>query len=220
LAEQHEKTAFSKRLNHALDLYGTPPKGKGRQVTVGKMFDVSQKAANKWLEGISLPDTMRIAVIAEKLNVNVEWLTYGTGAINIEPLPGTKGSRWKKIPLITWELAGNYQNFDINSVEKYTWTDVECGPRTYGLIIRDDSMMPRYEPGATVIVDPDHKAVHRNIIIFRWKKTGDVSCAQLLIDGPNKYLKPHNPDYETFLIDKKNPQIIFCGTARQIFMTY
>lgn len=220
MAELQDKISFSKRLDHALDLYGVPPKGKGRQVMVGKMFGVSQKAANKWLEGASLPDTMRIAVIAEKLNVNVEWLTYGTGPINTESLPGTGDSRWKRIPLIMWEQAGDYDNCDIKTVEKWTWTDIEAGPRTFALVVKDDSMMPRYEPGATLIIDPDHKPKHRNIIIFRWKKTGDVSCAQLLFDGPNQYLKPHNPDYDTFLIDDNNSQVIFCGTARQIFMTY
>jgi len=161
-----------------------------------------------------------VAVIAEKLNVNVEWLTYGVGPINTESLPGTGDSRWKRIPLISWEQAGNYDNFDIKTVTKWTWTDVEAGPRTFALVVKDDSMMPRYEPGATVIIDPDHKPQHRNIVIFLWKKTGDVSCAQLLLDGPNKYLKPHNPDYDTFLIDENNPQITLCGTARQIFMTY
>lgn len=220
MVHQEDKIAFSRRLDHALDLYGVPPKGKGRQVTLGKMFNVSQKAASKWLEGICLPDTMRIAVIAEKLNVNVEWLTYGSGPINIEPLPGTKGSRWKKIPLISWEEAGNYEDFDSAIAEKWTWSDVECGIRTFALVVKDDSMMPRYEPGATIIVDPDHKPQHRNIVIFRWKKTNNVSCAQLLIDGPSRYLKPHNPDYETFLIDEENLQVVFCGTARQIFMNY
>jgi SOS-response transcriptional repressor LexA len=219
LAEQ-KNYLFSRRLDHALDLCGIPPKGKGRQVIVGKMFGVSQKAASKWLEGISLPDTMRIAVIAERLKVNVEWLTYGSGPINTEPLPGADGSRWKRVPLITWEQAGAFHTFDVNTAEKWTWTDVESGSRTYALIVKDDSMMPRYEPGATLIIDPDHQPQHRNIVIFRWEKTGTISCAQLLLDGPNRYLKPHNADYETFLIDEKKPQIIFCGTARQIFMNY
>jgi SOS-response transcriptional repressor LexA len=220
LAEQKERTEFSKRLDHALDLYGVPPKGKGRQVQVGKMFGVSQKAANKWLEGLSLPDTMRIAVIAEKLNVNVEWLTYGTGPINAEPLPGTGNSRWKRVPLISWTQAGSRENFDFKKAEKWTWTDVESGAKTFALVVEDDSMMPRYEPGAIVIFDPDHEPQHRNIVLFRWKKTGEVSCAQLLIDGPNRYLKPHNPDFTSIMIDEKKPQIEFCGTARQIFMTY
>lgn len=220
LAEQQDKIAFSKRLDHALDLYGVPPKGKGRQVTLGKMFGVSQKAANKWLEGISLPDTMRIAVIADLLKVNVEWLTYGTGPINSEPLPGKDGSRWRRVPLITWEQAGRFEKFNLNTAEQWTWSDVESGPRTYALVVKDDSMQPRYEPGATLIIDYDHAPKHRSIVIFRWKKTGDVSCAQLLIDGPNRYLKPHNPDYDTLMVDEKKSQVILCGTARQIFMTY
>ena len=38
-----EKLLFAERLNHALDIFGIPPKGKGRQITVAKMFAVSQK---------------------------------------------------------------------------------------------------------------------------------------------------------------------------------
>lgn len=220
MADLVDRLAFSKRLDHALDLFGVPPKGKGRQVQVGKLFGVSQKAASKWLEGLSLPDTMRIAVIAEKLKVNVEWLTYGSGPINVEPLPGTGDSRWKRIPMITWEQAGKLGNFDAKNAEKWTWTDVECGSRTFALIIEDDSMSPRYEPGSTVIFDPDHEPQHRSIVIYRWKKTGEVGCAQLLIDGPKRCLKPHSPSFPSWEIDEKNTQIDFCGTARQIFMTY
>ena len=215
-----DKLLFAKRLNHALDLYGLPPKGKGRQVQLGKMFSVSQKAASKWLEATSLPDTMRIAAIATKLNVNVEWLTYGTGPINSESVPGPDNSRWTRIPLISWEQAGDYEDFDIKYAQKWTWTNIETGPRSYALVVRDDSMMPRYDIGATIIIDPDLVPRHRNIVIFKWLKTGDVGCAQLLIDGPNLYLKPHNPDFDTFLIHKLDPQIIFCGTAKQIFMNY
>lgn len=220
MADLQDKIAFSKRLDHALDLFGVPPKGKGRQVILGKMFNVSQKAANKWLEGISLPDTMRIAVIADKLNVNVEWLTYGTGPINAEPLPGTGDSRWKRVPLISWDQAANYENFDVKTVEKWTWTDVECSTKTFGVIVEDDSMMPRYEEGAVVIFDPEYLPQHRSVVIFKWILTGETGCAQLLIDGPNKYLKPNNPDYKALQIDQENPQIVFCATARQIFMNY
>jgi SOS-response transcriptional repressor LexA len=220
LAELEDRLAFSKRLDHALDLFGIPPKGKGRQVQVGKLFGVSQKAASKWLEGVSLPDTMRIAVIAEKLKVNVEWLTYGNGPINIEPLPGMGDSRWKRIPIIAWEQAGKCSSLVIKNAEKWTWTDVECGPRTFALVILDDSMAPRYEPGSTVIFDPDHRPQHRSIVIYRWKETGEVGCAQLLIDGPKLFLKPHSPSFPSWEVDAKRPQIEFKGTARQIFMTY
>jgi len=55
--------------------------------------------------------------------------------------------------------------------------------------------------------------------VFKWKKTNEVGGAQLLVDGPNRYLRPHNPDFKLFLIDEKDHKV-FYGTARQIFMTY
>ena len=140
--------------------------------------------------------------------------------INVESSPGMGDSRWKRVPLITWAQAGHYEKFNAKTADKWSWTDVESGARTYALLVQDDSMMPRYEPGAIIIIDPDYEPHHRNIVVFRWKATGEVGCAQLLVDGPNRYLKPHNPDFKSTLIDGQSPQIVFCGTARQIFMTY
>ena len=214
------KTDFADRLNHALDLNNIPPKGKGRQVTVAKMFGVSQKGASKWLEGTTYPDLQRIAVIAKRLNVNVEWLAYGTGVINIESIPGPGKTGWKRVPIISWEEAGEIENYQPSLNTEWVWTDVETSPRSYALQICDDSMEPRYEKGAIVIIDPDRDPTHRNVVVIKWKQNNTMSCAQLLIDGPHRYLKPHNPNYSVTLINEEDLQIKFCGTARQIFMKY
>jgi transcriptional regulator with XRE-family HTH domain len=73
------KSAFSSRLNEALDDAGVPPKFDGRQVAVAKMFGVSQKGARKWLEGEGLPTLEKCIEIATRLNVHVEWLATGRG---------------------------------------------------------------------------------------------------------------------------------------------
>ena len=67
-----------------MDRAGVPPKGKGRQVIVGKMFGVSQKGARKWLEGEAIPDTKRIPEIAKKLGVRGEWLLTGMGSMTVD----------------------------------------------------------------------------------------------------------------------------------------
>lgn len=77
--KDRELQAFAGRLNEALDEQGIPPKGKGRQGIVGKMFGVSQKGARKWLEGESFPDTDRFASMAAQLNRNTEYLFFGRG---------------------------------------------------------------------------------------------------------------------------------------------
>lgn len=214
------KILFAKRLNHALDLNKIPPKGKGRQVIVAKMFGVSTKGASKWLEGQTFPDLQKIVVIANKLNVNIEWLTYGTGAINVEPLPAPGSPGWRKLPLISWEQTISVRKIQPTSETEWVWTDVDMGPYSYALVIQDDSMEPRFELGAIITVDPDLVPQHRRIVIVHWEKTDTAGCAQLLIDGPYRYLKPHNPSYVTTLIDEKNPQAVIIGTVVQVFMKY
>lgn len=73
------KRGFSQRLNEICDDAGIPPKGQNRQTEVGRIFDVSQKAARKWLEGLGLPALARIAEIASHFDVQAEWLLTGRG---------------------------------------------------------------------------------------------------------------------------------------------
>ncbi len=70
---------FAVRLNEALDDISVPPKGDGRQHYVGKLFNVQQSAARRWLEGMAMPRPALFQTIADKLNVRVEWLMFGLG---------------------------------------------------------------------------------------------------------------------------------------------
>lgn len=79
------KEQFALRLNEALDRYGAPAKGKGRQLWLGKLLNVSPIAARKWLEGQGLPRTERILAVARKLGVSEEWLLSG----NKNEIPAT-----------------------------------------------------------------------------------------------------------------------------------
>lgn len=82
--EEKHRQAFADRLNQLLDKIGIPPKGKGRQVAAGKLFEVSQKAARKWLEGESLPENWRIPEMAAKLSTTENHLMWGTRATTLE----------------------------------------------------------------------------------------------------------------------------------------
>jgi hypothetical protein len=83
---------FSQRLNAVLDYIGFPPKGKARQSELGKLFDVGQKGARKWLECEGMPRQSRHQLFIEKLNekgaeITGEWLFYGDN---------TKAPAWYK----------------------------------------------------------------------------------------------------------------------------
>jgi transcriptional regulator with XRE-family HTH domain len=52
---------------------------RGRQTQLARLFDVSQQATKKWLDGESLPKTETLNKIAEWAGVNVNWLQQGSG---------------------------------------------------------------------------------------------------------------------------------------------
>lgn len=220
-----EKKLFAERLNQALDFAGIPPKGKGRQIQLASLFNVSQESARKWLEGESFPDTKRIPEIAKKLKVNAQWLLSGVGNMNpsasIKTLPNEESHHWIKVPILSWEEAGKWEKVIQkikNDVERnYAWAETEIGPNAYALIVKDDSMLPRYEPNSILIIDPEYQPTHKHIVIYLLEGETEAICKQLIIEGNRNYLKPHNPNYPAYLISKGDK---YCGSIRQARMLY
>jgi transcriptional regulator with XRE-family HTH domain len=71
------KFAFSQRLHKAMSDAGHPARGRARYLS--KFFQISDKAAGKWLNGDSIPETSKIPELAKLLGVNSEWLLSGAG---------------------------------------------------------------------------------------------------------------------------------------------
>lgn len=72
------KKDFSKRLNEVLDEHHFKEEDDGRQTALGKMFNVSQNAARKWLLGEALPQLSRVLQICERFDINPLWLLMGS----------------------------------------------------------------------------------------------------------------------------------------------
>ncbi|QBQ55783.1 helix-turn-helix domain-containing protein [Nitrosococcus wardiae] len=75
---EQSKKDFAARLDKAL-AYAGIPQGRNRMASVSKMFGVSREAVRKWLAGESIPDTKRIAGIAQRTGVRGEWLLTSQG---------------------------------------------------------------------------------------------------------------------------------------------
>lgn len=54
------------------------PDGHGRQAALGRRFNVTPKAARKWLMGIGYPEMPKAVEMCEAAQVNVVWLLQGT----------------------------------------------------------------------------------------------------------------------------------------------
>lgn len=70
---------FSDRLLIAVERAGVKRHGAG--IWLAKLTDVTVKAANKWLNGESVPRRDKIEKISLKTGVRSEWLLFGNGQI-------------------------------------------------------------------------------------------------------------------------------------------
>lgn len=73
--EELEK--FAQRLNELCDDMKIPPKGKARQTSLAKVFELTQKGARKWLEAEGYPSIAMGKRIAAWGGVSFDWLMTG-----------------------------------------------------------------------------------------------------------------------------------------------
>ena len=72
------RAAFVVRLKQALSAHGIDQWGAGARLA--EIASVTPKASSKWLNGESLPGPAKMRAIADALEVQIEWLQYGSGA--------------------------------------------------------------------------------------------------------------------------------------------
>jgi SOS-response transcriptional repressor LexA len=96
-------------------------------------------------------------------------------------------------------------------------TTVKVSKYSFALRVSGDSMTnpfgaPSLPEGFIVIVDPEIQAIHGSIVVARLENSSEAMIKQLIIDGPNRYLKPLNPNYRTIQI---NETCVICGVVKR-----
>lgn len=125
------------------------------------------------------------------------------------------------VPLISWVQAGSWCEvsdiYAVGDAEQWLPCPVTHGPRTYAVRIRGESMNNPHErvsfqDGDIVFVDPDRDAIHRSFVVAKLTDTQEATFKQLIIEGPEKYLKALNPSWpEPFI--RVNGNAEFAGVA-------
>lgn len=220
--------SFHDRFLLALEHANLSPQDRGALSSIARLLDVSHQTVRKWLNGDLIP-MRRINEIGKQLKVNPTWLLTGQG--NINPLsttlfsPGVNAPMeqnshlWQKIPIISWEEAGAWHDKSFMPVEntRYIWSTTETSCPHFALTVRDDLMEPRFYLGDTLIFDPSFSPVHKNRILLKWSLTQEVVCGILIVDGKDRFIKPHNPLYEPrSLNDESKYKIV--AVCRQVFV--
>ncbi len=180
-------------------------------------WEDGQTRISNYENGIRQPATAEITTIARASGVRAEWLQFGSGKkVQEEPgvyetqslKPGPKVQR--KVPLISWVQAGEWQdivdNFHAGEADEWRETTAKVGKHAFALRVVGNSMAnpfgsPSIPEGSVVIIDPDAIANSGSIVVARLDDTAEATLKKLVIDGPNKYLMPLNPDYRPIQIN-------------------
>ncbi|MGZ7907363.1 S24 family peptidase [Haemophilus sp. SZY H53] len=151
ITEEKIKQDFAARLDIACKRKNLPEKGRGK--VIADILKITPKAVSKWFNAETLPTQANIYVLADFLGVTKEWLTYGDKNASIEKI-----EKQISYPLLSPIQAGLWT--DIRSLDGFDGYEiipstVIASENSFYLRIEGKSMLPRFNEGDLVLIDPD-----------------------------------------------------------------
>lgn len=185
------------------------------QAQLAKVIGVSRVSVTKWETGVTQPDGENLHVLARVLSCSPEWLLYGKGDITLpddtklKPITTTPYN----VPVISSVQAGTWTDsctpVRISDVLRWCSTTLNVSDDAFGLDVRGESMtnphgLPTIPEGSTVIVEPHYGTIDDlsgKIVVAMIEGSSEATVKKLVIDGPNKYLMPLNPNFKPIEIN-------------------
>lgn len=197
--EEKINKIFSGRLAILLDERGFPTKRPERLEALALMFDVSEQAARKWLEGKSVPACWRLISIAIRLDCSIDWL--------LGHEPKTTPALSEKQP----EIADLHTSLFAST----EWAQNLTPPLGCDLLpVTGISMEPTLRRGDTMVVDLTVGRIEDNEI-YVIERGGDyiVRRLQISMNGLEVIVKCDNPKHEREVLRVDNDRIRFVGSG-------
>lgn len=137
----------------------------------------------------------------------------------------TLGTSTRLIPLITWELATNWEKYSktFNYISCPNWvaTNKKISPNAFGLVIQGNSMTathgPSFEDGYEIVVDPKREAKHLDFVVVKQSDKPNAILRQLSIEGGSLDLLPLNPRYSVTQLESMDD---ICGVVCQLLANF
>lgn len=168
----------------------------------------------------SRPHPNSLRPIADFFDISVDQLK---GDASIPWLPSDEGTHegLSKLPILPWAGVPQWlDNPKLQAAQETAVTDVAVSNNAFGLTIKDSSMEPMFTIGTTIILDPQREPKDRGFVLVKLADHNEAIFRQLIIDAPNRYLRPLSPDLDQFkLLPLKDGDQI-CGSLVQAKMNF
>lgn len=188
-------STFSERLNICLDKEGFPPRNHGRIQLLAEMVNMTHRGASKWVNGQSAPPASKYAALANKLNVNEQWLRTGLGAM----LGGTDSAKLSGAMGLPQDV-NIYTIENLISKNKTPQKTMTCvlpyKGSFFGITLETEAMSPRFPNRSIIIFDDMAIAKDGDFVLVNVSELPEPIFRQLLIIGSSRYLNAHNPKFD------------------------
>lgn len=169
------------------------------QLQVAELASTSQTALQKIEAGIT-KNPRNLERLAEVLQTSPEYLRFGVGEMDNATVVASAGNY---LPLISMVQAGVWteiQELPPLDVELYP-CPIKCSQHSFIVKVEGESMLPRFEEGDLIYVDPEVQVENGNYVVARLDDENQATFKQLIIDGNKKYLKALNPDWPNKFVE-------------------
>lgn len=170
------------------------------KLELAKACGVSEMTIWNWESGIYQPSGKHLFALAGSLNESIDNLCSG------RPTPPHKRKKGPLmyIPVMPWTAEHLIANTTLHATD-WRFTTTQLSEKGFALIVNDDSLQsmgPQCIPaGALIFVEPKLEPTNGDLVVAACTTLKNATAKKFVVDGPNTYLKPLNPDYKTILID-------------------
>ncbi|MEI6207341.1 MAG: S24 family peptidase [Desulfuromonadales bacterium] len=207
-------------------------KKHGRVSKLAALTGYSIGQVSDMLSGkVSLNDKF-MRLVCNELGFNSTWLETGTGEMFVQSheiigsggavaggtaqieqqstpveAPGVLG-KVRQIPIISWAQAGTDGFFEDayavgSGIGTLNWFDDLKDNNAYALMIRGDSMSPRYDPGDYVIISPAAGVKTGDYAVVKLTD-GQVMAKKVTLRNGDFVLSSVNKEYDDLFVAKKD----------------
>lgn len=197
---------------------------------LGKAGGRSKAAASQWEKGISAPDRDTLLNLKLNKNINPDYILGKSDKMflghRIEEenrhYINPADSHALNVPLISWAQAGQWpeliEHFQFKDAKEWISTTANVSTSAFALEVKGDSMLnpngpPSIPEGSVIIVDPVLEYENGDIIVAKLPGSAEPILKKLVLDGPNQYLKPLNPQYDLI---RATPDMVVIGRVKRL----
>lgn len=152
------------------------------------------------------PKVGSLSPIAKFFNVNISQL-IGDLPLDHERFKGTHNPfyrKWSRLPLLNWQQATQWPEVLVpHEIQSYISTEANVSDNAFAIRMEDTTMADRFPLGSIMIIEPGMETQDKDFVAIHIENEDNIQLKQILLDGPDTYLKPINPDFETKKITQK-----------------